>query len=428
MPPTSPERGQSVPVQQERQASAHEIASSNLRSILLAFVGLIHKLFMMKNPRLPAAMRMKFLVLTLISPNLSWGQLVPDDPSISSHLAVWLKDASTNFNPATGIWSDSSGKGHHAVPVGEVNVAELRTFLPPTPSMVPGDGLSANDLTAVRFGADVEDLLVVEELNGGIGLSDLTILVVYRVDPLAALRSQVRPVGIGSISSLQRNPGGHFNLGSDPSIRKDNGQIGAGAYSQPFPDQTTFIRIARMSANPDTIDEWFRVDGPLEKVLSVPGVSFTTSTDHFFLGDLRAGATGTPGVMGSNDARSDFDIVQTIVYTTALTDSQIEGLSDWLITDPAGLGDGPRAGGLAFTDISLTADRLSASLTWRSRPGQTYAIDLSSDLTKASWLELNDSIPSEGETTTIELPTFAGNAPNPLPQRIFYRVREVSSN
>lgn len=366
--------------------------------------------------------------LASMIPGVSLAQLAPDDPSISSGLAVWLNDAAANFSPTTGIWSDSSGNGRDAVPVGEVNVAELRTFQPPTPSTAPGDGLSDTDLAAVKFGADVEDLLVVEEINGGLGLSDLTVAVVLRVDPLNAIPSQVRPAGIGSISALQSNPGDHFNLAADPSIRKDNGQIGAGTYTQTFPNQTTFIRIARMSANPNAIDEWFNVDGTLQKVLSVPGLSFTTSTDNFFLGDLRAGATGTPGVNGANAAPADFDIVQAIVYTTALSDQQVAGLSDWLMANPAGSGGGAGTAPLSFTQIVVAHDRSTATLTWQSKPGATYAVDLSPDLGQINWTELDDSISSEGELTTVTLPTYSGELPAQFPQGAYYRVRQVSSD
>lgn len=367
----------------------------------------------------------RIAVLTSLHSGNSAAQLSPNDPSVAPNLGVWLRDASTTFDAETGIWSDSSGNQRHATPVGEVNVAELRTFLAPTASNVPGGGLSGDDLPAVKFSAGVEDLLVVEEINGGAGLTDLTLFVIYNVDPLAAITSQIRPVGIGSISALQTATGDNFNLGSDPSIRKDNGQIGAGSYTEPFPNQTTFIRTARMSRIPDTIDEWFNENGTLQKVLSVNGSSFTTSTDDFFLGDLRAGATGTPGVNGPNPARGDFDIVQAIAYAAALTDQQIVEINEWLVENPDGSGGNSGSGQLAFTGISVTEDRAGATLTWRSKPGTKYAIDLTYDLENGPWLEINDDIDSSGRETSADVPTFTGEAPAQLPSHAYFRVREI---
>ena len=372
--------------------------------------------------------KVKIAALTLIHSGVSAAQLAPDDPSIASDLGVWLRDASTTFNSESGLWADSSGNQRNAVPVGEVNIAELRTFQAPTLSTISGDELSDDELPAVKFSGDVEDLLVVEEINGGEVLSELTLVVVYNVDPLAAIPSQIRPAGIGSVSAQQANPGDHFNPASDPSIRKDNGQIGGGAYTLPFPVQTTFIRIARMSSDPNTIDEWFNENGTLEKVLSVTDSSFTTSSDNFFLGDLRAGATGTPGVNGASPAIANFDIVQAIAYTTALSDQQIEDLNDWLVANPAGSGGTSGSGNLSFTEISVSEDRASATLTWQSKPGAEYALDLSYDLTEGSWSELDDSIDSDGQMTTVSVPTFTGEQPAQLPKKAWFRVREITFN
>ncbi|MEN8773992.1 MAG: hypothetical protein ABF381_09670 [Akkermansiaceae bacterium] len=370
----------------------------------------------------------RLVVLALVQSGTTVAQLAPNDPSIAAGLGVWLKDASTNFNPTNGIWTDSSGNERHATPVGEVNIADLRTFVAPVPSTTSGGQFSDNDLAAVKFSADIDDLLLVEEINDGTGLSDLTLIIVYNTDLLTGIPSQIRPIGIGSMSAQQTNPGDHFNLASDPSIRKDNGQFGANSYTQVFPNQTTFIRIARMSSTSNTIDEWFNEDGTLLKVLSVDGSSFTTSSDNFYLGDLRAGATGTPGSNGPNPALGDFDIVQAIAYTTALTDQQIEDLNEWLVKNPGGSGGNFGSSDLAFTNISISEDQASATLTWQSKPGREYAIDLSYNLMDGSWLELNDDIDSDGEETTASVPTYIGEVPANLPKNAYFRVRELSFN
>ena len=349
-------------------------------------------------------------------------ELAPDDPSISGNLGAWFRDAANDFDVETGIWTDASGNGRHAIPVGEVNVAAPITYVAPTLATISGGMLSPDAVPSLHFTGNVNDLLVVDGTNGGTPLSNLTIFVVYNVDTLAANTSQVRPVGIGSVAGTQQNPGNHFNLGSDPSIRKDNGQLGAGTYSQPFPARTTFIRTARMS--PTAIDEWFNTDGTLQRVLNLTGSSFTTSTDNFFLGDVRAGAEGIPGVPGPSPAVADFDIVQAIVYNSALTDAQVTGVNEGLANNISGGGDGTK---LAFTAIEVGGDGTSVTLTWHSKPGKTYAVDLSTDLS-AAWHELNDEVPSEGaDTTTTTVPTFTAPQPDPLPDRVFFRVREVPS-
>ena len=349
-------------------------------------------------------------------------ELAPDDPAISGKLGAWFRDAANTFDTTTGIWADSSGNDRHATPVGDVNVNGPVTFLAPTLSTISGGSFSADDLPSVHFSNDVEDLLEVPDINDGTNLTDVTIFVVFNVNPLGTNASLTRPVGIGSVAALQFNAGNNFNLGSDPSIRKDNGQLGSGGYSQAFPLDTTFIRTARMT--PTAIDEWFNIDGTPQQVITLPGVSYTTSSDDFFLGDLRAGVSSVPGVVGTGTSRSDFDIVQTIVYNDSLSDEQITGINQWLRNNITG-GGGSTATKLEFTAITVSEDRSSATLTWRSKAARTYAIDLSTDLT-ATWQELDDEVPSDGaETTSVTVPTFAGPQPDPLPQRVFYRVREI---
>ena len=349
-------------------------------------------------------------------------ELAPDDPSVAADLAVWFRDAAGTFDPGTGVWADSSGNDRHAVPVGEVDVNAPLTYVGPTASTTSGGAFSVDDVPAVRFSNDADDLLVAADLNGDVGLTDLTIFVVYNVDFLAANPNLTRPVGIGSVSGTQANPGNHFNLGSDPSIRKDNGQLGAGTYPVAFPPQTTLIRSARMSAA--SVDDWFNIDGTLQLGLNLTGVSYTTSVDDFFLGDLRCGNTPVPG-FGAAIARADFDIVQTLAYAAALSDEQVAGINEWLANNLTG-GSGGSGDDLAFTQIIVAGDLLSAELTWRSKPGKTYAVDLSTDL-NAAWQEINDEVESAGgDTTSFTAPTYAGqDPPDPLSDRVFYRVREL---
>ena len=181
-----------------------------------------------------------------------------------------------------------------------------------------------------------------------------------------------------------------------------------------FPMQTTFIRSSRMT--PAAIHEWFNTDGTLSQVFTTAGSSYTTSTDDFFMGDLRAGVSPIPGVAGTGISQSDFDIVQVIVYTDALSDEQVAGVNEWLSNNPSGTAGG-NATELAITEISVSEDLLTTSLTWSSKPSRVYAVDKSTDL--INWQEVDDAVDSEGETTSFDV-----LSPEPGEVRLFFRVRE----
>ena len=70
----------------------------------------------------------------------------------------------------------------------------------------------------------------------------------------------------------------------------------------------------------------------------------------------------------------------------------------------------------------------SAMLSWESQLNRTYAVDYSTDLGEAGWIEINDSVSSEGATTSFEhqfLPSSPELVGSP---KIFYRVRDVTNN
>jgi hypothetical protein len=337
-------------------------------------------------------------------------ELAPDDASIAGNLGAWFRDAENSFDEETGIWTDSSGNDNHAEPVGEVTVISPVTFIGPTLGTISGGTFSDEDVAAVHFANDADDLLVAPDLNEDAGLTDLTIFVVYNANFLTANPNLTRAVGFGSISATQANAGNHFNLAGDPSIRKDNGQLGSGTYSEIFPSETTIIRTARMSAS--AIDEWFNTDGTLKKVLNLTGASYTTSSDDYFLGDLRCGATSTPGFAAT--APADIDIIQTIVYTSALTDDQVAGVNEWLANN---IGSSAPGGGLEITGVDFDASAGSATITWTSKPGKTYAVDSSDDL--INWGELDDGIGSDGAVTTFTDTGLEDVTPR------FYRVRQL---
>ena len=148
-------------------------------------------------------------------------ELAPDDPSIAGSLAVWLRDPGIDYDPAAGLWSDSSGNGLDASVVADGGVA----FEAPALQPLDGGDLAPGELMGVHFAGEKDDLLATPSLNNGDGLSELTIIAVYSLDSVEGNASLTRPVGLGSVAGTGANPGNHFNLASDPSIRKDNGSV-----------------------------------------------------------------------------------------------------------------------------------------------------------------------------------------------------------
>lgn len=77
---------------------------------------------------------------------------------------------------------------------------------------------------------------------------------------------------------------------------------------------------------------------------------------------------------------------------------------------------------LEVTNISFSPPPAGNSngqfiLTWSSSPGNTYSIIRSSDLTSSSWIEVDDSVPSGGSSTTH---TF--EHPVPGAEKLFFRI------
>ncbi len=308
-------------------------------------------------------------------------ELQPDDPSIADSLVLWLRDADVNYDAGAGQWIDSSGGGNDASGIGTVGAVNWST---PIAATIPGGQLSDSDLECVRFRGSVDDMLATPGLNGGDGLAELTIIAVYASSDSSNL---TRPVGIGSLAAIQDNPGDHFNLASDPSIRKDNGSITG--HSAPIPLDLPFIRSARMDASGS--DEWFNVDGSMAAVLSNAGTQFTTSTDRFYLGDLRAGATPVPGY-GASVSTATIEVVEVIVYSAALTDTQIADINEWLAVH---LGGTPAPDVTDFTATpSFIASGGSSTLAWSVERADSVSIS-----------PTLGSVPPEGESPISPLTT-----------------------
>lgn len=266
------------------------------------------------------------LLLAIGSSAATAASLAPNDPSISASLGLWLTDAANNY--AGGTWSDSSGNGNDATTLGTVNVNAPVTYN--SPSLDLATASADHNTSSVAFAGNTDDMLVTNDIFGGAGVNELTVFVAYHLTTAAGNPNLTRPAGIGSVAGTQSNPGDHFNLANDPSVRKDNGQIGSGSYSGSVTAGTPLIRIARMDAG--GIDEWFNSNLTMNSVLSNAGAQFTTSSDDFFMGDLRGGSTAVPG-FGTATSLSEFNISQVIVYNSALTDQQISDINEFMVSE-----------------------------------------------------------------------------------------------
>jgi hypothetical protein len=263
-------------------------------------------------------------VLAIALPGVTQGvELAPDDGSIKDNLCLWLRSPDVNYDPSTGIWIDVSDRGNNAESVGEVAAFNV-TYVLPTLSFGSNSSVFEHAFSTVMFARDADELLRAANFNNGEGLSELTIFAVYKVSNIEQTNSgMTRPVGIGSLPGEGANLGDNFDLAIDVTIRKDNGYV-EGATAE-HPEDQFFIRVSRM--NTGGVDQWFNTDGTLEQVHSGGGPAYTTSTDNFYLGDLRAGNSPTSG---NGIARTDIEIAEVVVYNTSLTEADIISISEWL--------------------------------------------------------------------------------------------------
>ncbi len=265
-----------------------------------------------------------YIILTaILVTTVHAAALSPDDTSIKDNLCLWLRSPDVNFDPDAGIWADISGRGNNAEAMGYMAVWD-NTYYAPTPSFGSNPAVFKHVFGTVKFSGSVDDLMHAANINGGEGLSRLTIIAVYKLyNQSQSSAGMTRPLGIGSFTGEGANLGNYFNLANDVSIRKDNGAIQGATATHP--DNQFFIRAARM--NPDSVDQWFNTDGTLQHIHNATGVSYITSVDNFYLGDLRAdNSTGGP----SGYSRSDIEIAEVAVYNADLTEAQIDGINQWL--------------------------------------------------------------------------------------------------
>jgi len=294
---------------------------------------------------------------TALSGLVQAARLAPNDASINDNLCLWLRNPGINLDEASGMWTDSSGRGNDAVAVGDASGAN---YVGPTLSSGSNPTVFNGEFSTAKFSGDVDDLLRAANINGGTNLSELTIIAVYKLyNQDQSGNGMTRPVGVGSFIGEGANLGNYFNLANDVSIRKDNGSVQGATATHP--DDEFFVRAARMNAS--SINQWFNTIGTLELVHDASGASYTTSTDNFYLGDIRADSTDGGGTSGYST--SDIEIAEVIVYNTDLTDAQIEGISEWLQGNVGSGGGNPLAVAPNPADGTLY-ENTWVSLSWRA--------------------------------------------------------------
>ena len=150
------------------------------------------------------------------------------------------------------------------------------------------------------------------------------------------------------------------------------------------------------------------------------GGSRTTVFDNF----ASDRAPGNDGILGS--PRAPIDSLFLVSSTAADQGSQAVAFDDFYISPedtllssipvPSGFGKAP-LGPPSLTDVSYNPETEKVTLTWNSRPDETYAIFYSETLTPPVWLEANDGVDSDGIVTVWEL---AATYPE---DKLFFKVQ-----
>ena len=252
------------------------------------------------------------LVTAALAGSIHAASLSPDDATIKDDLCLWLRRPEIHYDPQTWVWTDLSGKGNDAR-------ADVEGFAGPTVSSGENPAVFSHPFSTVHCNPQDKELLKTPGLNGGAGLTHLTIFSVVKVDVTGG--TDQRAVGFGAYTDGDRAD--CFDMSFDLTVRKNNGYVSG--KNQDLPLGEYVIYAARM--DPDNINMWLNTTGTLSLAFSATGSSFTTVSDNFYVGELRYSPAG------------DFDVAEVVVYNTALTDAQVEGVCEWLQTH-VGLGAG----------------------------------------------------------------------------------------
>jgi len=228
-----------------------------------------------------------------------------------------------------------------------------------------------------------------------------------------------------SASNIFANDQGGWNDDVLFGIGAENGAVGVpdgsvGLVQQGSPGATRDFVESPMTAN-----EWHHVVVTAstlsnELVLYIDGVEVAKNETPNNGLTMNGGENGDPGTLGTpfisvGAARAvvdpgyrpfdglidEFAIYGTVLDADAISSHYTAALSAHVIN---------------ITDIDFDSESDTVRITWTSEPGRTYGLFYSQDL--RDWgSDIEDSIPSQGDTTVFEFPNPVSEA-----TKIFFRV------
>jgi len=113
-----------------------------------------------------------------------------------------------------------------------------------------------------------------------------------------------------------------------------------------------------------------------------------------------------------NGMVDDVSVWSSVLSAPTIADLAAGGTPNGLVSGGAGF---------AITSINRTQDG-AVELKWNSRSNKTYILEASADLQE--WVEIDDSIESQGEETTYVFPPGIPGYNSATDQRLFFRVRQ----
>ncbi len=157
-------------------------------------------------------------------------------------------------------------------------------------------------------------------------------------------------------------------------------------------------------ADPEISDMIFYLDGEIDPVSLFTAVPISTDSSASPAHNVTLGGRYQGTVLSDVGNLADVRI-----YESSLSQSEVQAIMN---------GAGSSPGEFKITSIETNPSESSATITWTSRPGESYFVYSSRDL-NSEWREEVDDFPAaEGESTTsFTLPNIS-----PETDRLFFRV------
>jgi hypothetical protein len=266
--------------------------------------------------------------LFVVAGQLSGATLAPNDPSISAGLKVWLTDPANRYTAATGVWLDASGNSNDTAIVGPVGTYEAPSLSTATPSAGLFNGQTIDIVDSTIGDETLPDLITTPSVNGGTGFSKLTLISLFDYEDAP---EKNRPLGIGSNRGGTTAP--NLAQAADDTIRRDDGFVD-GSVSPPL---HFFIRATVLDGNGTD-------NAPMKDIYFDDSGSGFTMTYNIgsssAWGSYAKVATGNDVLHIGDLHNTDADagaVAQVALYSTALTDDEIEHVAEWMAANPNGI-------------------------------------------------------------------------------------------